>query len=74
MCYGCVTILDGRLSATSSKKRQIEMQQGESFFLPAHSLPIELATGDQSASLTLIVPAGQGVPKVRSEQAAQIFY
>ncbi len=73
ICFGCATILQGSLQATSTKNRQITMRQGESFFLPAQGLPTELANEDQPALLTLVIPAGQGIPKEHSGNISLIF-
>ncbi len=71
--YGCLTVLRGLLQTGLHTQKPIIMQQGETFFLPASCLPIEMTNNDQEAHLTLVIPAGQGVSRSPSLDLSEIF-
>ena len=67
--YACATVTSGSLWARGQKNATISMNQGESFFMAAASLPNELAATEKDSHIMLVVPAGQGV----SDHGGNIF-
>lgn len=59
--YACATVLDGIGDARSANEGVVPMLRGQSYFLPAASLPMELSSRSESLFLSLVIPAGKGV-------------
>lgn len=71
--YGCATMISGSIFSKSSSGSGVAMTQGESYFLPSASLPIELATREGPAHFTIVIPAGQGTSGRDAGQDSSIF-
>lgn len=73
IAYGCLTMISGVLKAKSSGLSKTQMNQGESFFLPATCLPLELACDAADTQFTLVIPSGKGTAQLNRDRIANIF-
>ncbi len=59
--YACATALAGRGHAQSATQDLSSLTQGQSYFFPAASLPLDITSREHALFLSLVIPAGLGV-------------
>lgn len=72
--FGCLTVISGHVSTRGKFPTPIDVIQGQSHFIPAQSLPLELSTTDEKAHFTIIIPAGLGVDNRNHDELRGLFH
>jgi mannose-6-phosphate isomerase len=67
--YACATILSGHGQAQNTMQSPSPLMAGQSYFFPAASLPVEIASREDALFMSLVIPAGMGV----TNHGGQIF-